>query len=141
MFKRMITSLVASVGLFTLNANPVLAERAVNFRNSKTLYPSTCNIVFGDQKYSCTSTLLGTFDNASANIKLCSSKYCFILIVNPTQFVNAASGEYFYVDQMSWQEGNYITRTWNVSLSCGLNSGIGCVGTSEDGRAIALYTE
>ncbi|WP_373525982.1 hypothetical protein [Nostoc sp.] len=141
MFKRMITSLVASVGLFTLNANPVLAERATSFRVSNTSYPSTCNIVFGDQRYSCTSTVVGAFDNASANIKLCSPSYCFLLILNPTQLVNASSGEYFYVDQMSWQEGNYITRTWNVSLTCGLSSGIGCVGTSEDGSAIALYTE
>ncbi|MEH1769846.1 hypothetical protein [Nostoc sp.] len=141
MFKRMITSLVTSVGLFSLNAHPVLAERAVDFIYSKTLYPSTCNIVIAGETYRCTSTVMGAFDNASANIKLCSSRYCLILILSYPQLVNASDGENFYVRQLAWQKGRYITDQWDVSLTCGLRSGMGCIGKSEDGSPIAIYVE
>jgi hypothetical protein len=49
-------------------------------------------------------------------------------------------GESFYVRQMAWQRGNYITRQWDVSLTCGLSTeGMGCIGELENGSAIAIY--
>ncbi len=84
--------------------------------------------------------MIGGFNDASANIKLCSSRDCLILMLNPTQLVNAADGEYFSVRQMAWQRGNYITREWDVSLTCALNlQGMGCAGELENGSAIAIY--
>ncbi|MEH1825292.1 MAG: hypothetical protein V7L22_07965, partial [Nostoc sp.] len=35
----------------------------------------------------------------------------------------------------------YITDQWDVSLTCGLSSGMGCIGKSEDGSPIAIYVE
>lgn len=140
MLKKIAASLLTSIGLFSFNVNSALAERAVNFRYHRTLYPSTCNIAFGGEVYGCTSAVIGSFNDASANIKLCTSQDCLILILTPTQLVNAADGNYFYVRQMAWQRGNYITRDWDVSLTCSLNpEGLGCVGDLENGSAIAIY--
>ncbi len=140
MLKKIVASLLTSVGLLSFNLNSALAERAVNFKYYRTVYPSTCKMAFEGEVYGCNSAVIGGFNDASANIKLCSSRDCLILMLNPTQLVNAADGEYFSVRQMAWQRGNYITREWDVSLSCALNlQGMGCVGELENGSAIAIY--
>lgn len=140
MLKKMVASLLTTVGIFSLNTNFVLAERAINYKYYRTLYPGTCNIAFGGDVYGCTSAVIGGFNDASANIKLCTLQDCLILILSPTQLINAADGESFYVRKMAWQRGNYITRQWDVSLTCGLSiQGMGCLGELVDGSAIAIY--
>lgn len=142
MLKRMVASLLTSVGLLSLNANPTLARPAVNYKYHQTVYPSTCTIAFNGEKYTCDYTVVGAFNNASANLKLCSRRYCFILILSPTQLANLADGEGFYVRQIAMQSGSRIVDQWNVSMQCGFRSqAMGCLGEFENGSAIAIYVE
>ncbi|WP_414575967.1 hypothetical protein [Anabaena sp. CCY 9402-a] len=142
MLKKMVASLLTSVGILSLNANSALAERPVDFRYYKTLYPSSCNIAIAGERYRCDYTVVGAFNDASANIKLCSTRDCLILILTPTQLANVADGNYFYIRQMAWQTGNSITRQWNVSLTCSSSAdSMGCIGEVENGSAIAIYVE
>ncbi len=71
--------MLTSVGLLTLNANPSLAENTVNFTNHQTLYPSTCAVVIEGERHECDYAVMGAFDDASTNIKLCSEDACMIL--------------------------------------------------------------
>jgi hypothetical protein len=142
MLKKIVASLLTSVGLLSLNANPTLAKPAVNFAARETIYPSTCTIAIEGKKYTCDYTVMGAFNDGSANIKLCSRRYCFILILSPTQLANLADGEYFHVRQIAWQRGNSISDYLNVSMRCGFKSdAMRCRGEFENGSAIAIYIE
>jgi len=142
MLKRIVASLLTSFGLLSLNANATLARPAESFRYHQTFYPSTCTIAFDGQIYGCNYTVMGAFSNASANIKLCSTDYCLILLLNATELANVADGEDFSVRQIAWQRGNSITNQWDVSMQCGFKSdGMGCVGEFDNGSAIAIYVE
>ncbi|MEH1931673.1 hypothetical protein [Nostoc sp.] len=142
MLKKIVASLLTSVGLLSLNANPTLAIPAVNFAARETIYPSTCTIAIEGEKYTCDYTVMGAFNDASANIKLCSTRYCLILILSPTQLANLADGEDFHVRQITWQRGNSIGDYLNVSMRCGFKSdAMGCIGEFENGSAIAIYME
>lgn len=142
MLKKIVASLLTSVGLLSLNANPTLAKPAVNFAARETIYPSTCTIAIEGEKYTCDYTVMGAFNDASANIKLCSRRYCLILILSPTQLANLADGEDFHVRQIAWQRGHSIGDYLNVSMRCGFQSdAMGCIGEFENGSAIAIYME
>lgn len=142
MFKRMVVSLLTSVGLLSLNASPTLAKPANNFRYHQTFYPSTCSIAIDGEKYGCDYTVMGAFSDASANLKLCSTRYCLILMLTPSQLANLGDGEDFYVSQIAWQRGNRVSDQWDVSMQCGFKSdAIGCMGEFENGSAIAIYLE
>ncbi|NJO62093.1 MAG: hypothetical protein HC836_28835 [Richelia sp. RM2_1_2] len=142
MLKKITASLLTSVGLLTLNANPSLAERTIGFTAHQTLYPSTCAVLIEGERYECDYAVMGAFDDASANIKLCSEDACIILMLSPYQLVNIASGEEFRVRQIALQKGNSIIAQWNVSMYCGFNAtGMGCIGESDDGGEIAVYME
>ncbi len=142
MLKKITASVLTSVGLLTLNANPSLAENTVNFTNHQTLYPSTCAVVIEGEKYECDYAVMGAFDDASANIKLCSEDACIILMLSPYQLTNIANGEEFRVRQIALQKGNSIIAQWDVSMRCDSNAtGMGCVGESDNGGEIAVYME
>lgn len=142
MLKKITASVLTSVGLLTLNANPTLAENTVNFTNHQTLYPSTCAVVIEGERYECDYAVMGAFDDASANIKLCSEDACIILMLSPYQLANIASGEEFRVRQIALQEGNSVIARWNTSMRCDFTAtGMGCVGESESGGEIAVYME
>ncbi len=142
MLKKIVSSLVTSVGLLSLNANATLAAPADNFLYHKTLYPSSCNIVIDGEKYTCDYTVLGAFSDASANFKLCSTRYCLILMLTPTQLTNIAEGENFSVRKVTWQRGNTVGEELNVSMECGFKSDeMGCIGLFDNGSAIAIYIE
>ncbi|NMG06692.1 hypothetical protein [Brasilonema sp. UFV-L1] len=142
MLKRMVASVLTSVGLLSLNANPTLARPADYFAAHKTYYPSTCTIAFNGEKYTCDYTVVGAFNNATANLKLCSRRYCFILILSPTQLANVADGEGFYVRKIALQRGSRIINQWNVSMQCGFRSqAMGCLGEFRNGSAIAIYVD
>ncbi|MDZ8091573.1 MAG: hypothetical protein RMZ42_06495 [Nostoc sp. DedQUE05] len=142
MLKRMVASLLASVGLLSLNAPATLAKPAVNFAAHETFYPSSCTIAIKGEKYGCDYTVMGAFSDASANLKLCSKRYCLILMLSPTQVANVADGEDFYVRQMAWQRGSTVSEQWDVSMQCGFKSdAMGCIGELENGSAIAIYVE
>lgn len=142
MLKKMVASVLTSVGLLSLNASPTLAKPAVNYAAHETFYPSTCTIAIEGEKYTCDYTVMGAFNDASANLKLCSKRYCLILMLNSTQLANVADGENFYVRQMAWQRGNSIRDQWDVSMQCGFKSdAMGCIGELENGSAIAIYVE
>jgi hypothetical protein len=142
MLKKISASLLTFVGLLTLNPNPSLAENTVNFTNHQTLYPSTCAVVIEGERYECNYAVMGAFDDASANIKLCSDDACIILMLSPYQLANIANAEDFRVRQIALQKGNSIIAQWDVSMRCGSNAtGMGCVGESDDGGEIAVYME
>ena len=142
MLKRMVASVLTSVGLLSLNANATLARPAVNFAANQTFYPSNCTIAIEGEKYTCDYTVMGTFNDASANLKLCSTAYCLILVLSPTQVANVADGENFYVRQMAWQRGNTVSDQWDVSMQCGFKSdAMGCIGELENGNKVAIYIE
>jgi hypothetical protein len=142
MLKRMVASLLTSVGLLSLNANPTLAKAADYFAAHKTFYPSTCTIGFQGEEYTCDYTVVGAFNDATANLKLCSTSYCFILILSPTQLAQVADGKDFYVRQIAMQKGNRIVTQGNVSMHCGFRSqAMGCLGELTNGSKIAIYVE
>lgn len=142
MLKRMVASLLTSVGLLSLNANATLATPAENFAAHETFYPSTCTIAIDGEKYGCDYTVMGAFSDASANLKLCSRRYCLILMLTPTQLANVADGENFSVRQIAWQKGSTVSEGLDVSMQCGFRlDAMGCVGEFDDGSAIAIYVE
>ncbi|MBE9213132.1 hypothetical protein IQ247_10680 [Plectonema cf. radiosum LEGE 06105] len=142
MLKKITASVLTSIGLLTLNASPSLAKNTVNFTNHQTLYPSTCGVVIEAEKYTCDYAVMGAFDDASANIKLCSDDACIILMLSPYQLGNIANEEDFRVRQIALQKGSSIIAQWNVSMYCGFNAtGMGCIGESDDGGEIAVYME
>lgn len=143
MLKNIVASLVTSVGLLSLNVSPTLARPAQSFRYHKTFYPTSCNILVNGEKYTCDYAVMGAFNDATANIKLCSTSYCFILILSPTQLANVADGQDFYVRQIAIQKGSRILDQWGASLRCGFSSsnGIGCLGSLENNSQIAIYVE
>ncbi|MBD2777459.1 hypothetical protein [Iningainema tapete] len=143
MLKRMVATVLASVGLLSLNANTTLAKPAVDFNYHKTYYPSTCSIAIEGEKYSCDYLVFGAFNNASMNMKFCSKQYCLILVVDASQVDRVANQQNFRVNRLAWQRGNSIVRQWDTTMRCGFSrtEGIGCVGELDNGNAIAVYTE
>lgn len=142
MLKKIVASAIASVGLFSLNTNAALADRAVNYDIHKTFYPSTCSIFIAGEKYTCNYMVVGGFNDATANIKLCSSEYCLILMLTPSQLQRVAHSRDFYISQMSLQRGSYIDYEWNTSMRCSLKSGeMGCIGELPNGKSIGIYAE
>ncbi len=143
MLKRMVVSLLTSVGLLSLTAHPTLAKLANHFATHETVYPSTCSVAVDGERYTCDYVVVGAFNDATANIKLCSSQSCFILMLNRTQFSHVANGQDFSVYNLAWQRGRSIVHQWDTSMRCGFtrSDGLGCVGELEDGSAIAIYME
>jgi hypothetical protein len=142
MLKRMVTSLITSVGILSINASPTLARPANNFKYHQTFYPSTCTIAIEGKKYGCDYTVMGAFSDASANLKLCSTRDCLILMLTPGQLANLGDGEDFYVSQIAWQRGNRVSDQWDVSMQCGFKSdAIECIGEFDNGSGIAIYVE
>jgi hypothetical protein len=142
MLKRVVASLVTSVGLLGMNASAALARPAIGFRHHETFYPSTCDIGINGQTFTCEYAVIGAFNNGSANFKLCSSRDCLILILTRAQLANLANGRNFSVRQIAWQSGNRITRQWNASMECGSRSqAVGCTGRLTNGSRVAIYLE
>ncbi|BAY42118.1 hypothetical protein NIES2111_65140 (plasmid) [Nostoc sp. NIES-2111] len=142
MLKNMVASVLAAAGLLSLNSSPTLARPSVDFRYHQTYYPSTCTIGINGEKFTCDYTVLGAFNNGSANIKLCSRRYCLILILTRTQLINVADGEDFSVRRIALQRGNTITDEWKGYMECGFNSqAMGCVGKLTNGSNVAIYVE
>lgn len=143
MLKKLAAATLASVGLFCVNMAPTFARPTENFTVYKSFYPSTCRLNLNGTTYSCDYVVVGAFNDGSGNLKLCSQQYCLILEVTASQLANIASQRDFYVYQMSWQQGSSIVSDWNSSMRCGISStdGIGCIGTSDNGAEIAIYTE
>lgn len=142
MLKKLVASVLASAGILALNATPTLAERAVDFAKHKTIYPSDCSIVIEGEKYHCDYAVLGAFDDASGNIKLCSSQYCLIFNLTPSQITNVIDGDDFRVNTIAFQKGSSIVKRWNTSMVCGVNSNeMGCLGELANGTKIIVYLE
>ncbi|MBD2777467.1 hypothetical protein [Iningainema tapete] len=143
MLKKMVATVLASVGLLSLNANPTLAERAVNYSTYRKVYPSTCSIAIEGKRSTCDYVVFGAFNDATANIKLCSSSDCFVLMLTPSQLSRISNGQNFSVYNLAWQRGSSIVRRWDTSMQCGFSrtDGIGCVGELDNGNAITVYTE
>gem|GEM_PF-1865223 len=143
MLKQLVASVLTSVGLLSLNISPTLAKPADDFRYHKTFYPTNCNIAINGEKYTCDYGVMGAFSNATANLKLCSTRYCFILVLSSAQLANVADGEDFYVRQVAFQRGSAIVDQWDASLRCGFSrsDGIGCLGELENGTEIVIYVE
>jgi hypothetical protein len=96
--------------------------------------------MIGAKKFTCNYAVMGAFNDATANIKLCSDDVCVILIVSPSQLSNIANARNFRVRQIAVQEGSSIIGRWNTSMGCGFNAtGMGCVGRSSNGVEIAVY--
>ncbi len=142
MLKRHLISLVmATISLLTLNPAKVLAERAEDYVNAKTFYPNTCNINLEGENYSCDTMVFGFFRNGSANLKLCdNSNTCFILIFSASQMRKFVNDEDFYADQVAIQEGDYIRKRLDGEIVCSGNTGaINCSGNLEDSIYISIY--
>lgn len=140
MMKRIIASLLTSIGLLSLNAQTTLAERAIYYRYYRTFYPSVCKIAIADDKLTCNYVVIGAFDNRSVNMKLCSGRYCFILILPFSQLENVANYRDFYVDSVALQKGDFIIRRSDTSMRCGYTSNaIQCLGELENGDDVAIY--
>ncbi|MDJ0736011.1 MAG: hypothetical protein QNJ47_18435 [Nostocaceae cyanobacterium] len=142
MLKKIVASLLTSVGLFSFNPNTALAERAVVYDLHKTFYPSTCSVFIGGEEYTCNYMVIGGFNDASGNIKLCSNSYCLIMMLNRSQLVSVANGRDFYVRKMSWQRGYSIDYEWNTSMKCGFRGNkMGCLGELANGNSIGIYID
>ncbi|WP_236142599.1 hypothetical protein [Nostoc sp. CMAA1605] len=143
MLKKLAASVLTSVGLLSLNASPTLARPAQDFRYHRSFNTTNCNIAINGERYTCDYGVMGAFSNASANLKLCSTRYCFILILSRAQLANVADGQDFYVNQVAFQQGNSIIDEWDASIRCGFSrsDGIGCLGELENGTRIAIYVE
>ena len=142
MYKRITASILTAISLITMFPRTTLAERAVNYRYHKKFYPDTCIIKLQGEKYGCDYTVIGAFDDASANFKLCSELSCLILILSPTQLANIADEEDFSVRQIAWQKGNRIAATLDVSMKCGFRrQAMVCAGELDSGNEITIYVE
>ncbi|UKO98744.1 hypothetical protein [Nostoc sp. UHCC 0870] len=142
MLKRVVASLATSVGLLSLNVNAALAKPAVDFTYHKSFYPSSCNITINRELFSCNYGVIGAFNNGTGNLKLCTTTYCLILILNRTQLQNIANGNAFYINQIALQQGNRITNEWNMSMKCAINAdALGCLGNLRNGSRVAIYAE
>ncbi len=143
MLKKLAAAVLTSVGLFCVNVAPTLARSTDSFTIHKSFYPSKCSLAFNGSRYYCDYVVVGAFNDGSGNLKLCSQQYCLILEITPSQLANVAAEQDFNVYQISWQQGNRILYESNSSMRCGFSrsDGIGCIGTSENGTKIAIYTE
>lgn len=142
MLKKVVASVLTSIGLFSLTANTALAKPADTFTYGKTLYPSNCSVFIKGRNFNCNYMVMGAFRNATANIKLCSGASCLILILSRTQLMNVANGRDFYVRKMAWQTDKFIEREWYTSMRCGLRSDeMSCMGRLASGKSIAIYVD
>ncbi|MGD1910043.1 MAG: hypothetical protein ACFB2X_04040 [Rivularia sp. (in: cyanobacteria)] len=140
MVKKIITFLMMSVGLFTLNSNSTLAGKPPLEQLNETFYPSVCTITAQYKKYRCNQMVIKGFRNHSSNINICDESACLSLVISPTQVQRIQNdARDFYVNKIFLQKGYDTTPLLNASIKCNsIKDGISCAGKFANDHSLVV---
>ena len=143
MLKKALIILLAGTSLSILNLQIALAEQARPFLRSKTFYPDVRSIALEGKVCYCNYLVMGFLSNGNGNIQLCDNRSnCFILIMGLNASDKILNDQPFSITDLAWKRNNEIVNRFEGYLDCAVSTeGIGCIGTLNDGKSIAIYTK